>query len=254
MTRKLNALYRPPHAVAYAANGHTFWMVPILKGGFWVSEEDGFDDKKPPYWVALNQDYEIGQFPVTQALWRAVMGEDWTYIYFRGDERPVESVRWNDAQTFLTMLNELPEITTLNAIDNKSFKLPTEVQWEYAARGGQYTSTFDYYYSAGNYMREVAWCQANSRGKTQPVGQKRPNALGLYDMTGNVWEWCADVWNKDYLAALQYSSKESEKIKAYRCVKGGAWSEEDVYCRLSDRHGYRESYSSNDFGFRLARY
>lgn len=242
MPHLLHAIYRPPTAVAYTANGHTFWMIPIPKGGF------GMGDGKNKHRIALARDYELGQFPVTQALWRAVMEGDPSH--FKGDDRPVEQVSWNDAQAFLDRLNALPEIAARNAADGRRFRLPSEAQWDYAARGGRYGAAFTYGYAGSAHLPEVGWYDKNSQRATRPVGRKRPNALGLYDLSGNVWEWCEDGWTND-VRRLRLDGSAWQGNYRNRAIRGGSWYSSNGSCRLSSRFwGYLASYIS----FRPARY
>ena len=158
----------------------------------------------------VSNDYYIGKFEVTQALWQAVMGSN--PAKNKGDNLPVEKVTWTECQDFIKKLNELT---------GKNFRLPTALEWVYAARGGSKSS--GYKYSGSNKLSEVAWFDSNSKDKTHPVGTKMPNELGLYDMSGNVWEWCQD---------LGKSTKKSSKSLhgASRILCGGSWSDNAKYC------------------------
>lgn len=254
MTRKLNALYRPPHAVAYTANGHTFWMIPIPKGGFWMGEGEATAkdaDEKPRHWVELSQSYELGQFPVTQALWEAVMGENPSK--FKGDARPVERISWENTQAFIARLNELPEIATINAAEGYRFQLPTEAQWEYAARGGRYVAAFDYRYAGSSHAPEVAWYDENSQEETQPVGRKRPNALGLYDMSGDVHEWCEDYYDGMYYTYSPKIDPRGPDTGSYRLLRGGSWRRYPGGVRAANRSVTDLADTDGRLGFRLAR-
>ena len=142
-----------------------------------------WDDEKPTHRVTLTNDYYIGKYEVTQALWKAVMGNNPSS--FKGDNLPVEEVSWDDCQDF---------ISKLNRITGKTFRLPTEAEWEYAARGGN--KSRGYQYSGSSNLSDVAWYKDNSGSKTHTVGTKQPNELGIYDMCGNVWEWCQDWYGK----------------------------------------------------------
>lgn len=145
-------------------------------------------DETPTHRVSLSSFY-IGKYEVTQALWKAVMGSNPSY--WKGDNLPVETVSWNDCQTFLRKLN---------AMTGKNFRLPTEAEWEFSARGGNRSR--GYQYSGSNVLSDVAWYDDNSGMKTHNVGTKAPNELGIYDMSGNVWEWCQD-WHRYYYGYSQ---------------------------------------------------
>lgn len=245
MPHLLHAIYRPPHAVAYAANGYTFWMVPIRKGRLGMGEER-------KYQIELAHDYELGQFPVTQALWRAVMEEN--PAHFKGQDRPVEQVNIADVELFLDRLNTLPEIAAHNAADGRRFRLPSEAQWEYAARGGRYEAAFDYPYAGSAHLPEVGWYDENSHNETQTVGRKRPNALGLYEMSGNVDEWCESIYHiDDTLKSKDGDAVQGENIARRRSL-GGFWDSISNDCQLFSRYGYVANARGIDSGFRLARY
>jgi len=169
--------------------------------------------------------FEIDKYLLTQREWQAVMGNNPSY--FSGcNDCPVEQVSWTDAQKFIAKLNEMT---------GKHYRLPTALESEYAAKGGN--QSHGYVYSASNEINEVAWYMNNSGGQTHPVGQKKANELGLYDMSGNVWEWCQD-WFDD--------SQQS------RVLRGGSWHLAAYHCQVSYRGNYEPDGRINDFGFRLA--
>jgi len=251
----------------YTANGYSFQMVRVQEGRFRMGDDDSrYDDEKPARLVEIAQDYELGQYPVTQGLWEAVMGENPSY--FKGANRPVERVSWDDIMGtgdgkkqdkakagFLDRLNALPEIAALNAADGCRFGLPSEAQWEFAARSGCYGEALGYEYAGSNYLPEVGWYDKNSQGQTHPMGRKRPNALGLYDMSGNVWEWCEDVWHDSYKDAPEDGSPWITEVKeGIRMVRGGSWDLSDGSCRAADRNGDLADFRNVSFGFRLSRY
>lgn len=162
--------------------------------------------------------------------------------HLKGDDLPVERVSWNDVQDF---------ISKLNTKTDKTYRLPTEAEWEFAARGGIKSQGFKY--AGSNNLDEVAWYGSNSEVKTHPIGQKKPNELGLYDMSGNIFEWCEDNWHTNYLGAPSTSQAWSDKPRAsYRVFRGGGWGSPAEYCRISCRIGYRPSYRSASVGLRLA--
>ena len=222
--------------------GVEFNMVKIEGGTFHMgatSEQSSVADvdEYPVHSVTLS-DYYIGETEVTQELWEAVMGSNPSY--FEGDnQRPVENVSWNDCQKFIKKLNRLT---------GKEFRLPTEAEWEYAARGGKYNR--GYKYSGSNNADEVAWYNGNSGSKTRPVKTKKANELGLYDMSGNVYEWCND-WYGHYQSYSQTNPtgpSEGER----RVLRGGSWDINDSCVRVSFRSINTPDYRSINRGLRLA--
>ena len=173
--------------------------------------------------------FYLGRFPVTQRLWRAVMGTNEQCLCKR-DNYPVEKVSWYDCQNF---------IQRLSLITGKSFRLPTEAEWEYAAKGGAHSKRFNY--AGGNNSNEVAWHKGNSRENLHEVGLKRPNELGFYDMSGNVYEWCEDG----------YKTRQDDEVSA-RGVRGGNYLANKEYCRITSRYAITPNYRDHGIGFRLA--
>ena len=225
----------------FTVNGVTFTMIRVEGGTFTMgcTSEQGSDcdsDESPSHQVTLT-DYYIGQTEVTVGLWRAVMGSDPSY-FKKGDNYPIENVSWDDCQTFLTKLNQLT---------GQKFSLPTEAQWEYAARGGKKSN--GYKYSGSNTIGNVAWYTDNSGSSTHPVGQKSPNELGLYDMSGNVCEWCQD-WYGSYTSSSQ-SNPQGASSGYPRVYRGGSWNFIARGCRVSIRYGGSPTYRFNYLGFRL---
>ena len=204
--------------------GGTFTMGATSEQGV----VDPSDNERPTHKVTLS-DFYIGKYEVTQQIWEYVMG--YNPSYFKGDYLPVECVTWNDCQEFITKLNQLT---------GKSFRFPTEAEWEYAARGG--INSKEYRYAGSSYADEVAWYQGNSNSTTHEVGTKLPNELGLYDMSGNVWEWCGDWWGS-YPSSLQYNptGPSEGSLKVYR---GGNYKDEPQYCRTA----FRQSFNPNNLG------
>ena len=196
---------------------------------------DAYDNESPTHSVTLSS-YYIGKYEVTQAQWRAVMGSNPSY--FTGDNLPVEQVSWKDIQAF---------IKKLNAQTGKNYRLPTEAEWEYAARGGNQSK--GYKYSGSNTIDDVAWYDNNSSSTTHPVGEKAPNELGIYDMSGNVYEWCQD-WFDSYSADSQ-TNPTGPSSGSNRVLRGGSWNSSAGCCRVSYRnHNFPVSWS-NRYGFRL---
>ncbi len=214
-------------------------MVNVPGGSFQMGSNNGEDDEKPVHQVTVSS-FSIGKYEVTQAQWRAVMGKDPEELSFKGcDQCPVESVSWEDIQEFLTKLN---------AKTGKKYRLPTEAEWEFAARGGNKKEGFEY--AGSSTLKDVAWYGDNSDSKTHPVGSKKPNALGIYDMSGNVYEWCQD-WFSDYSSASQTNPKGAAK-GSYRVNRGGSWFNPARYCRVSFRNCNSPANRRNLLGFRLA--
>ena len=221
------------------ANGVTFTMIQVIGGSFVMGSEEGNADaevnEKPARKVTVSN-FWIGKTEVTQQLWQAVMGSNPSY--FKGHDLPVEQVSWNDCQEFIKRLNNLT---------GRQFRLPTEAEWEYAARGG--TRTSNYKYSGGNTSGDVAWYWGNANDKTHSVGRKRGNELGICDMTGNVWEWCQD-WYGYYHPDAQHNPKGA-KSGRYRVNRGGAWCFEQKAARNTARFANRPDGKYKSVGLRL---
>jgi len=230
-------------------NKVTMWMIFVEAGSFTMSALDGENaDSEVSHTVTLTKDFYIGKYEVTQEQWEAVMGRNPSY--FRGMKLPVENVSWHQAMAFCEKLNEMGK-----APEGYHFTLPTETQWEYAARGGKKSTGCKY--SGSNNLKEVGWNYENSGSKTldeskwsinqlsknncmtHPVGKKIPNELGLYDMSGNVCEWCLDDWNKD-------------NNSSFRVFRGGSWNFGSSFCRVAFRSSVAPSYRCNYLGFRVA--
>ena len=223
-------------------DGISIDMVRVEAGTFTMGatpemKDPDYDyDEKPTHQVTLTNDYYIGKYEVTQALWQAVMGSNPSK--FKGDNLPVENVSWKDCQEFLSKLNN----TT-----GKTFRLPTEAEWEYAARGGK--KNRGYLYSGSNNISDVAWYSDNSDNKTHAVGFKQANELGIYDMSGNVYEWCQD--RKGSYSSSSQVNPTGAASGSYRVRRGGYWSSSARYCRSSDRSSSSPGYRDFDLGLRL---
>ena len=221
-------------------NGIKYNMVWVDGGTFRMgaTSEQGSEisDEKPVHSVTLSG-YYIGKTEVTQALWKAVMGINPSR--FKGDYLPVENVSWDDCQEF---------IRKLNSMTGQNFRLPTEAEWEFACRGGN--NSRGYKYSGSNNLGSVAWYDDNSGVKTHPVATKSPNELGIYDMSGNVWEWCAD-WYGDYSSGAQTNPK-GPYGGSYRVYRGGGRSDGVGSCRSSNRDDYIPTIRGDLLGLRLA--
>lgn len=234
----------PPVTETFTVNGVTFKMVAV-EGGTFTMGSDAYEWEMPPHQVTLSS-YCIGETEVTQALWVAVMGSNPSY--FPGNlQRPVERVSWKDCQTFISRLNDLT---------GKNFRLPTEAEWEFAARGGNLSQ--GYKYAGSDNIDDVAWYIVNAYDVgssspdygTHPVATKVPNELGLYDMSGNVWEWCQDWWGS-YSSGAQINPT-GPSTGSYRMNRGGGWHNYAGDCRVSNRICSNPTYTGSDLGLRLA--
>ena len=214
-----------------AVEGGTFKMGATSEQG-----GDAESDESPVHNVTLS-DYYIGETEVTQELWQAVMGTNPSYS--KGNKKPVEQVSWNDCQKFIKKLNQLI---------GKNFRLPTEAEWEYAARCGDKSK--GYKYSGSNTIDTVAWYTSNSGSKTHDVKTKQANELGIYDMSGNVYEWCQD-WYGSYSNGAQTNPTGSSSGSS-RVLRGGSWGSIAGRCRVSNRSSNYSGYLSNHLGLRLS--
>ena len=216
--------------------GISFNMVRVEGGTFDMGatpeQVNPNDDEKPVHQVTLSS-YYIGETEVTQALWQAVMGSNPSD--FKGDSLPVEYVSWDDCQTF---------IERLNTITHRNFRLPTEAEWEFAARGGNKSRHTQY--SGSDNLDEVAWYGSNSNDKTHPVKSKKANELGIYDMSGNVWEWCQDKYD-----STPQNNPIGPSSGARRVSRGGGWGSDARGCRLSCRSGRSPGFRTTFLGLRL---
>lgn len=233
----------------FTVNGVTFTMVFVESGTFTMGataeQQEPSDDEKPPHRVTLTKDFYIGETEVTQALWKAVMGftptatgSQWSTECGLGDDFPAYFIGYEDVQQFISQLNSLT---------GAQFRMPTEAEWEYAARGG--SKSKGYQYSGSNNIGDVAWYGINSGDKTHAVKTKKANELGLYDMSGNVCEWCSD-WEGDYISSPAVDpTGPGSGVK--RVCRGGSWGYIAGNCRVARRYGYDSSTRGSTFGFRL---
>ena len=227
---------------SFTVNGVTFTMVRVEAGTFTMGAtaeqgSDSWSNEKPAHQVTLTQDYYIGQTEVTQELWQAVMGSNPSN--YKGDNRPVEMVSWNACQEF---------ITKLNALTGRTFRLPTEAEWEFAARGGSFSKS--YKYAGSDDIGDVAWYGYNSNDMTHYVATKSPNELGLYDMSGNVYEWCQD-WYGSYSSSAQTDPTGPESSSNRVVYRGGSYDNNAKCSRVSFRNHYKVDGAVSDLGLRL---
>lgn len=220
----------------------------IPPGRFLMGSPEGelgrLDDEGPQHEVELSEGYWLADTPCTQALWEAVMGQNPSE--FVDPKNPVEQVSWDDCQEFLRRLNE--QVPGLHA------RLPSDAEWEYACRGGTSGATWVGELDGEETARvldAIAWYRGNSQGRTHPVGRKAANPFGLYDMLGNVWEWCQDVYGR-YSAAAQVDPT-GPAMGTVRVSRGGSWDGRAWIVRAAVRYGRSPDYRDDNLGFRLAR-
>ena len=212
--------------------GMEFVLIPA--GTFEMGSNEEMDHEQPVHTVEITKPFYLGKYPVTQAEWEAVMGENPSQ--FEGANRPVDSVSWDDAQEFIRELQQKD--------GGRRYRMPTEAEWEYACRVG-----------AGDaYERDVeavAWCSGNSGDETHPVGQKPPNLWGLYDMLGNVWEWVQDRYAGDYYERSPRQDPQGPDSGKVRVLRGGSFDLKSTLARCAIRYWGYPSNRFNDIGFRL---
>jgi len=215
----------------------------VVKGGCYQMGDsfgDGSADEKPVHEVCV-RDFQMGKYPVTQIEWVAVMGTNPSGEPSCGETCPVENVSWNDVQEFIRRLNQR---------SGKSYRLPTEAEWEYAARSGgrneKWAGT-----SSESELADYAWYYNNSSYHSHPVGQKKPNGLGLYDMTGNVWEWMSDWYEEGYYARSPKDEPQGSATGQTRSLRGGFWGDLPRLVRVSRRISVAPTGHAPGYGFRL---
>ncbi len=232
-------------------------LVLVEGGTFQMGSDSGDEDEKPVHAVTLSSFY-MGKYEVTQAQWQAVMGSNPSN--FKGDNLPVEQVSWYDAVEFCNKLSLKEGLTPCYSGSGTSitcdftangYRLPTEAEWEYAARGGNSSRNFTY--SGSNDLGAVGWFADNAGSHTHPAGQKLSNELGLYDMSGNVYEWCWDWYDSAYYGKSPGAGPQGAGSGSYRLLRGGSWIVDDSLCRVSFRDGNSPDNSRNYIGFRVSR-
>jgi formylglycine-generating enzyme required for sulfatase activity len=252
----------------FTVNGVSFEMVRVEGGKFergCISKENEecYKREEGRHTVIL-KDFSIGKYEVTQQLWEAVMGSNPCYFDYNPErmkikfnlsivnnlkhtpQNPVDYVSWDDAQAF---------IDSLNKITGEKFRLPTEAEWEYAARGGKYQE--NYLYSGSDHLDLVGWYCTDDYsdcGWPKKVGLKKPNVLGLYDMSGNIAEWCSDWYDENYYkTAKTFNSPKGPKIGEKKVIRGGNWGLPKIFAKVITRNAFIPEYKNNTTGFRLAR-
>lgn len=203
--------------------------------GDWTDNCDS--DEKPVHEVCVDG-FWVGKYEVTQGQWKQIMGNNPSY-FDNGDNYPVEQVSWNDCQDF---------IDNLNSKSSETFRLPTEAEWEYAARSGGKPQK----YAGGDDVDSLGWYEGNSGGQTHEVGTKSPNGLGIYDMSGNVWEWVSDWYDDDYYENSPTDNPQGPSSGSYRVNRGGSWVNRAQYCRTAYRGWNSPGDTGSNLGFRLA--
>ncbi|MCF6178238.1 MAG: formylglycine-generating enzyme family protein [Geopsychrobacter sp.] len=216
----------------------------LVKGGcFKMGSNDGASDEKPLHEVCVD-DFWMGKYEVTQAQYDKLMKGFWgggNRSEFKGKNRPVENISWEETQKF---------IDKLNSKSKKKYRLPTEAEWEYAARSGGKKEKWAGTNSESS-LGEYAWYSKNSNSQTHPAGQKKPNGLGLYDMSGNVWEWCSDRYDTGYYSQSPRQNPQGPSKGSDRVIRGGGWDYGPWILRSANRNGGRPGYRDFNLGFRL---
>ncbi|HNS76179.1 formylglycine-generating enzyme family protein [Mesotoga prima] len=248
-------------------------LIYVERGSFIMGDTwgDGFPYEKPTHKVTLTYDFHIGKYPVTfeeydKYCMRTSAKRPGDFSWGRG-RRPVINVSWWDAISYCNWLSEKEGIpkayddkgnildkygkTTTDITEVVGYRLPTEAEWEYAARGGNKSK--GYKYSGSDNADDVAWYASNSKGMTQEVGTKLPNELGLYDMSGNVWEWCSDWYDSRFYSRSQKFNSHNCTLGSYRVIRGGCWLSFEPYVRLVIRFDSSPKGSSNNMGFRISK-
>lgn len=236
-----NASTKPNSLTIHLKKGIAIELMKVEAGSFTMgatsAKEKPDDNEKPAHEVSLSRNYYIGKYEVTQEVWKAVMGSNPSK--FKGTNLPVEMVSWKDCLKFIAKLNRMTGL---------QFRLPTEAEWEYAARGGNKSK--GYQYSGSDNLEEVAWYDENSGKRTHQVGTKKANELGIYDMSGNVMEWCQD-WFGFYVGSLR-KDPSGPYTGTFRINRGGCWYSYPWYCRSSSRNKQSPDDSYFNLGLRLA--
>jgi len=212
----------------------------LVKGGFFTMGNDSLTNEMKQHNVSL-KDFYISRYELTQKQWNDVMGSQPSH-FLNCDNCPVENVSYEDALVFIHRIDSMTGL---------KYRLPTEAEWEYAAKGG--IESKHYTFSGSNNLQEVAWCKTNSSNETHPVGQKKPNELGLYDMTGNVFEWCSDWFSYTYYKDGPPNNPSGPDSGLWKVLRGGSWSHDDKESQPTFRVKDEPTNRGRRSGFRLAR-
>ncbi len=260
-----------PSSTAQSSPLHLLPELIPIEGGTFEMGSNEYDREQPIHRVQVSS-FHLGKYPVTNAQYahflnaygsfevqtgvnqgqRMIYEHHWEVQHTSGqwqaaegfEKHPVVYVTWYGAVTYCQWLSEQT---------GDRYRLSSESEWEYAAKGGSYNN--DFRYSGSNHLDEVGWYRENSYGQTKPVGLKYPNALGVYDMSGNVDEWCADHWHGDYKRVpIDGSAWIGRWDSIYRVIRGGSWNRSDIVCRVSYRHWNDANFRSGNLGFRVIRY
>jgi formylglycine-generating enzyme required for sulfatase activity len=217
-------------------------LIAIPSGVFQMGSSQGLPLETPVHTVSIERPFLLGKFPVTQGQWKALMPVNPSTFAGAGN-LPVDNVSWEDAKLFCAKLA---------ASCHREVRLPSESEWEYACRAG--TTTEFFFGHDGSLLSDYAWFDLNSQEQTHPVGMKQPNPWGLYDMTGNVWEWCEDVWHSDYETGPHDGNPllANAAGQPRRCLRGGAWNYDAFRCRSAYRSREWKHFATDHFGFRIA--
>ncbi|MBO4737980.1 MAG: SUMF1/EgtB/PvdO family nonheme iron enzyme [Bacteroidales bacterium] len=245
-----NNIFDFKHDLILSLNGISFTMKPVKGGIFWRGTQNtdpygiNYDKDAQKDDLTIHEcgvpDFYIGETPCTQALW-GTLNPYW-YVDSKKRDYPIGNVSWSEVRSFIRRLND----RLSNQLLEFHFRLPKEIEWEYAARGGQHSH--GYQYAGGNEIDEVAWRE--NRDWTHPIKEKKPNELGLYDMSGNVWEWCEDVfWIEKNGEKIQ--PKQAKPGVLFRVCRGGSFNSAPVNCRVSSRKGFHPGHGTPGIGFRL---
>ena len=260
-------IYKPTPSTSknlnFSVNGVKFEMIFVEGGTFEMGCNDCESNEKPLHRVSLS-DFYMGKYELTQELWYAVMGRSINQQHVKatidcghfdyglrlrgtGNKYPMYDINYHECEEFCIRLNEL---LSQQLPDGYKFGIPTEAQWEYAARGGKHSK--NYTFSGSDYLGEVAWCYGNSNDGTREVGTKDKNELGIYDMSGNVYEWCYDWYSDSYYSNSPSDNPKGPGSGSRRVLRGGSWNLNEQHCRVSNRINYPPVNRNYISGFRLA--